>query len=87
MLLVVRVVGHSAGHAHNEDIVNLLECAQQASGRIARRRHSLTCAAHRRQLGADDAMCANVAQGINIRFAFEEGGREGARAATDEYCK
>lgn len=86
MLLVVRVVGHSAGHAHNEDIVNLLECAQQPSGRVARRRHRLTCAARRRQLGADDAMCANVAQGINIRFAFEEG-REGTRAATDEYGK
>jgi len=62
-------VGHAPGHAHDEDEVDLLECAQQAGGGVARRRHRLPVAAHRRELGAHDPVRPNVAQGINVRFA------------------
>lgn len=69
MLLIVRVVGNATGYAHDENIVDLLECAQQTGCGIARRRHRLPIAAHRRELGAHDPVRPDIAQSIHIRFA------------------
>lgn len=69
VLLVVRIVRHSTCHTQNEHIVHLLECAQQTGGRVARGSHRFASVANGRQFGADYAMCANVAECVDIGFA------------------
>lgn len=69
VLLVVRVVRHPTGHAQNEHVVHLLECAQQSGGGVARGGHRFACVANGWQLGADDSMGANVAECVDVGFA------------------
>lgn len=59
--VVVGVVGHAARHADEEDVVDLLECAEQSCGRVSGRGHRFPGVADRGQLGAHYAVCADVA--------------------------
>lgn len=71
VLLVIGVMWNAASHADNEHVVDFLECAQQSGHCVAGRCHRLARTTDRRQFCADDAMGADVAQCVHVRFTWK----------------